>query len=535
MALALPHVRRQPKFAYAPSSRGGDIGASPALADGKKGKHSHHRSQTAARRFILPALAMVVTALLLLGSRNGGGQSSAANITSSTGSNAQKARGDGNANNKKKGKKRMRDRNGKGRTANNGDPTHPPVGMQPIDVGGLCTKTNRCTLLYPAGDVSDHVTDEAVKKTGMVKVEAALQFSYDEYSTALDDGSNDANDKHTADQISAVLTRRGAGIGHEINQDRSFVLHLPRNDFAVGIFDGLVLVPSLAYFASFAARCMLSSSSSLSDDIFSFRSHGENGHSTSHYVSQQLPRILANELSTKAEDDVTAIHKILTDSFLEVDSNVDELAGAPRDAMVVSGSTAIVALKRGHILHIGNTGDSLAFVVRRDRSTGATEIVYRTKQHKPDLPEERERIEGKGGEVLMPPAWAVGDSPRVLSPLTKEEEELGVLPIGLAMSRSIGDRELKNVGVIADPTIDAIDIESLSTKGADLFVVASTDGLYDHVPPETLAERLGGSISSQKLLLSAMEELIMEASNVWLRLMQGEVYRDDISLSVVKI
>lgn len=65
--------------------------------------------------------------------------------------------------------------------------------------------------------------------------------------------------------------------------------------------------------------------------------------------------------------------------------------------------------------------------------------------------------------------------------------------------------------------------------------MASTDGLYDHVPPDTLAERLGGSISSQKLLLSAMEELIMEASNVWLRLMQGEVYRDDISLSVVRI
>ena len=135
----------------------------------------------------------------------------------------------------------------------------------------------------------------------------------------------------------------------------------------------------------------------------------------------------------------------------------------------------------------------------------------------------------------MPPAWAVGDSPRVLTPLTKEEEDLGVLPIGLAMSRSIGDRELKSVGVIAEPTIDAIDIESLAAKGGDYFVVASTDGLYDHVPPETLAERLGGSISSQRLLLSAMEELILEASNVWLQLMQGEVYRDDISLSVVKI
>ena len=103
------------------------------------------------------------------------------------------------------------------------------------------------------------------------------------------------------------------------------------------------------------------------------------------------------------------------------------------------------------------------------------------------------------------------------------------------MSRSIGDRELKKVGVIADPTIDIIDISSLAAKGDELFVVAATDGLYDHVDPEILAKRLGGALSSQRLMLSTMEELIMEASNVWLRLMQGETYRDDISLAVVKI
>jgi len=362
--------------------------------------------------------------------------------------------------------------------------------MQSIDVGGLCAETTRCTLLYPAGDVSDHVNDEAIRQTGTVKVEATIHFTYDA-----------AKDEHTDEQVSAALTRRGAGIGHEINQDRTFVLQLPHADFVMGIFDG----------------------------------HGENGHYTSHYISKQLPRMLANGLSTKAEDDVTAIQKILTDLFLAVDSNVDEMAGAPQDAMMVSGSTAIVVLKRGHRLHIANTGDSLAFIVRRDRSTGEVEIVYRTKEHKPDLPEERERIEKKGGEILLPPAWAIGDSPRVLTPLSTEESDLGLMPIGLAMSRSIGDRELKNVGVIADPDIDCIDIDSLAAKGDDLFVVASTDGLYDHVPLETLAKRIGGSLSSQQLLLSTMEELIMEASNVWLRLMQGEVYRDDITLSVVKV
>ena len=60
--------------------------------------------------------------------------------------------------------------------------------------------------------------------------------------------------------------------------------------------------------------------------------------------------------------------------------------------------------------------------------------------HKPDLPAERARIEARGGTVSERsggrPArvWAHGR-------------------IGLAMSRSIGDGEVKNVGVIADPDV----------------------------------------------------------------------------------
>ena len=479
MALALPHVRRQPKFAYGPVSRGGNNGSAglalpPAVrADEKKDMRHHRGSSSPARRLILPALVTVAgTALvLLLGTRNEGHIKQGGETA----------------------KVHMRNQRNNG-SNDDDDPKHPPIGIKSIDLGGLCTgtTTGRCTLLHPAGDLSDYMPDEAVQHTGMVKVEAAIQFSYE---------SSDNGDDSDARPLSAILTRRGAGIGHEINQDRSFVLQLPHEDFAVGIFDG----------------------------------HGENGHYTSHYANQQLPRILANELSAKAEDDVTGIQKLLTESFLEVDSNVDEMAGALQESMVASGSTAIVALSRGQHIYVANTGDSLAFVVRRDRSTGETDIVYRTKQHKPDLPEERERIEAKGGEILMPPTWATGDSPRVLTPLSQEDEDLGVMPIGLAMSRSIGDRELKKVGVIADPTIDIIDISSLAAKGDELFVVAATDGLYDHVDPEILAKRLGGALSSQRLMLSTMEELIMEASNVWLRLMQGETYRDDISLAVVKI
>ena len=364
-------------------------------------------------------------------------------------------------------------------------------------------------LLHPAAEISDIVPDEAVDRTVQIKLGTSAASSTDgrgnggnakeslryRYSPSSSSGTG---------YNSAVLTRRGAGIGHDINQDRAFILQFPGDEIVVGIFDG----------------------------------HGDLGHATSHYVSSHLPGMMARTVGNKAKNDEVAIKQLLTDAFLQVDSEVDT-SGAPLGDMSMSGSTAIVALRRGNRLYIANTGDSLAFVVSRDRPTGNTSIVYKTSKHKPDVPDERARVEAAGGKIYEPPAWSVGDSSRVLSPLTREEEEAGAFPIGLAMSRSIGDRELKGLGVIADPTIDVVDIDSLTSKGdVDVFIVAATDGLYDHVSPEELASRIGKAIYDEPTalqLLSTMEDLIMQASQAWLDFMRGEVYRDDITIAVAEL
>lgn len=493
MALvALPHIRRPSKRPAAPT--GGTNGSTTTNHDHEKSNKSvmfltHHVYPYWSAKSVV--LVVVVGTILLtlqasVRQSHPGGAAAAAAVTTT------KANVDD-------------------------DPTKPPLGSESFATdgdGGLCrssssttkmrskkANSNRCTLLHPAADVSNHVKDEAVDRTVQIKTTsggataaaAAKSFRY----TSSDNETGNA---------AAVLTRRGAGIGHDVNQDRSFILQLPggEGDFIMGIFDG----------------------------------HGDQGHVTSHYVSSRLPAILSRAIATKAPDDEVAIRQILRDAFLQVDSDVDAF-GAPFD-MSMSGCTANVALRRGNRLFVANTGDSLAFVVSSDRSTGTHDIVYMTSKHKPDFPEERARVEGAGGKVYEPPLWATGDSPRVLSPLTKEEEEAGVLPFGLAMSRSIGDRELKDTGVIADPTIDVVDLGSLKTDNADIFVVAATDGLYDHVVPEELAAHLGKALhgdesTSQPLLLSAMKEMIMKASKVWLELMRGEVYRDDITIAVAKV
>ncbi|CAM9125846.1 unnamed protein product, partial [Hapterophycus canaliculatus] len=122
-----------------------------------------------------------------------------------------------------------------------------------------------------------------------------------------------------------------------------------------------------------------------------------------------------------------------------------------------SGTTALVALYRDDNLWIANAGDSRAVLgteiveasARRSSAEGqasgpASTVSFLSDDHNPDRPGELERIESCGGFVSPPPE--AGLSARVW--LDKE-----LTRIGLAMSRSIGDHAVKEVGVIATPEV----------------------------------------------------------------------------------
>ena len=95
-----------------------------------------------------------------------------------------------------------------------------------------------------------------------------------------------------------------------------------------------------------------------------------------------------------------------------------------------------------------------------------------SEDHKPDLPNERVRIEAAGGVVStagprgLPPSrvWVNGR-------------------VGLAMSRSLGDGEAKSHGVIPDPEIKQLSINP--RKGGDgdgdKFVIVASDGIWEFI------------------------------------------------------
>jgi hypothetical protein len=57
------------------------------------------------------------------------------------------------------------------------------------------------------------------------------------------------------------------------------------------------------------------------------------------------------------------------------------------------------------------------------------------------------------------------------------------------MSRSIGDHDGRNLGVIADPTVDVLDLREIMLAGNNddsrlLFAIAAADGLLDLIASE---------------------------------------------------
>ncbi|XP_062871858.1 protein phosphatase 1K, mitochondrial [Trichomycterus rosablanca] len=173
---------------------------------------------------------------------------------------------------------------------------------------------------------------------------------------------------------------------------------------------------------------------------------GHGGAQAADFCFANMERYIRKGL--KDEED---LEQVLIKAFLQVDAALaSHLQVFGNASLMTVGTTATVALLRDGVeLVVASVGDSRAILCR------SGEALTLTDDHTPERKDEKQRIRESGGFVT----W----------------NSLGQANVNsrLAMTRSIGDFDLKQSGVIAEPETSRVILQHTH----DAFLALTTDGV----------------------------------------------------------
>ena len=212
------------------------------------------------------------------------------------------------------------------------------------------------------------------------------------------------------------------------------------------------------------------------------------------------------------------ISKNLKESFYKIDN--DLLKSKQSFDTEKSGSTVCVGILNSKNLILANIGDSRAILCSYNKSWKSSQL---TKDHKPKDKSEYKRIIASGGTVS-----------RMIN-VEKNEEEIGPYRVwdktqdkgpGLAMSRSIGDGQAKNLGVLAEP-----DIFEYTLNEGDKFIVCASDGIWEYLSNDNVMNIIKDIYENEGKAEDACDLLVKKASEEWKK--ENNNTMDDISCAIL--
>lgn len=235
--------------------------------------------------------------------------------------------------------------------------------------------------------------------------------------------------------------------------------------------------------------------------------HGEDGDKVSQNIKSKFVNYLFNHTAF-----ATDIKAALTDVIARCETEILREASIETD---FSGTTFTCCVIRDNVCVLANVGDSRTVLAYRnaDGSIGTRSL---TVDHKPDLPEEKARIESKGGRV-----FAVEYDDGVDGPA---RVWLGHMDVpGLAMSRSLGDAVAHSAGVSSEP--EFFEYEFNQNGQEDIILVMASDGLWEFMSNEEVMEIAVATTEPR----FAVDRLISESNERW---MKEEQVIDDTTVCV---
>lgn len=267
----------------------------------------------------------------------------------------------------------------------------------------------------------------------------------------------------------------------------------------------------------------------LLDFLGVFDGHGANGHHVSAYLRKTLSDYFSNDKTYKHEtqkysqitndDKIQIIYNTLSNSnykaFKHIFTSCEKNISNETYDINFSGSTCVFVARIYDRILISNIGDSRAIIVYKNNSSYKVEAL--TKDHKPNLPEEKKRIEMKGG-VVKPHEDDKNYSDAIMRVWVKGEEYPGI-----AISRTIGDKVAKTVGVVCTP-----DVFEREVTGKEAFLIVASDGIWEFLKNEVVMDQVI-PFYEKKDARGAVDKLVKEATRCW---EEDGIARDDITCIV---
>ncbi len=199
---------------------------------------------------------------------------------------------------------------------------------------------------------------------------------------------------------------------------------------------------------------------------------GHGGRCVADYVAQNLYSNIIKQ-AQHAHD----LSAALRGGYQNTDKNLEQALGAP--VAQQQGTTAVSLMIRDGMLYVANAGDSRAVLCR------AGKAVALSHDHKPNRPDEKNRIKKLGGRILWLGCWRVQ----------------GVL----AISRAIGDHELAPY-VIPDPEVCC---ETITND--DEFVILACDGVWDVLTNQEAIDLVRNFLKHEHNFAHAAQKLVQTA------------------------
>ncbi|KAJ0942160.1 putative protein-serine/threonine phosphatase transcription factor DBP family [Helianthus annuus] len=205
---------------------------------------------------------------------------------------------------------------------------------------------------------------------------------------------------------------------------------------------------------------------------------GHGGEGASHFVRDNLPRIIVDDDSFPLE-----LEKVVTRSFMETDAAFARSCAV--ESALSSGTTALTAMIFGRSLLVANAGDCRAVLSRHGLA------FEMSKDHRPCYDKERIRIESLGGFV-----------------------EDGYLNGQLAVTRAIGNWHIKGLKEMDDhigPLSAEPELKLTTLTKEDEFLIIGSDGIWDVFRNQNAVDFVRRRLQDHNDVKRCCKEMVEEA------------------------